>query len=125
ARVRQAPGLLRGAVGVRAAHVRPRDGRRRACDRGIHAGFLPPRAGRLSRGHLHEADARDAQEPQAPEAARALPGRERQAVLQARRRATCRPPARRPGLVTAGETYLTAGQLLLRARELGAEITRD
>jgi hypoxanthine phosphoribosyltransferase len=27
--------------------------------------------------------------------------------------------------VSAGETYLTAGQLLTRARELGAEITRD
>jgi hypoxanthine phosphoribosyltransferase len=27
--------------------------------------------------------------------------------------------------MSAGETYLTAGQLLTRARELGAEITRD
>jgi hypoxanthine phosphoribosyltransferase len=27
--------------------------------------------------------------------------------------------------VSAGETYLTAGQLLTRARELGADITRD
>ena len=56
-------------------------------DRGDHARLLPARAGPLRRAHRHEAVARDPQEPEAPQAARALPGHQGQALLPARLRA--------------------------------------
>ena len=87
ARVREAPRLLRRALGLRAAYLRSRDGRGGTRHRGIHARLLPPRAGSLSRGHGDEAVARHAQEPQATQAARALSRGQREALLQARLRA--------------------------------------
>src|SRR5579859_449073 len=81
ARMRQSPRLLRGALGIRAEDVRPRAGRDRPGDRGLRARLLPPRPGFVRRADGDETVARDAQEPQAPQAARALPAREDQALL--------------------------------------------
>ena len=88
-------------VGLRADDVRARDGRRRTRHRGVQAGLLPARAGSLPRDHRHEADARDAQEPQAPEAARALSRGEREALLPPRRRAARGTPATGSRVVSA------------------------
>ena len=76
------------SLGVRAAHVRARDGRGRPRHRGLHARLLPARPGSLPRDHDDEAVARDAQEPEAPQAPRAVSRREREALLQAGHRAT-------------------------------------
>jgi hypoxanthine phosphoribosyltransferase len=116
-------------VAVRAADVRAGGGRRRPHGRGVHARLLPARAGPLRRDHDDEAVARDAEEPQAAEAARPLPGRQRQALLQARRRAAGRAIQAPDRLIIddrrIGEVYLAADEIRARVRELGAEIARD
>src|ERR671933_670038 len=81
ARMRQGPGLLRSALAVRADDVRARGGRGRTHRRGFQARLLPARTGPLRRGHGDEAVARDTQEPQAAEVARALSRRSREALL--------------------------------------------
>ncbi|MBV8479194.1 MAG: hypoxanthine phosphoribosyltransferase [Actinobacteria bacterium] len=114
-------------MGVRAADLRPRGGRGRPRARGVHAGFLPARAGPLRRAHGDEAVARDAQEPQAAQAPRAVPRGEGEALLQAgpRTPGSALPP--RSGVIDAriGEIYLSAEELAARVRELGAEVARD
>src|SRR5207302_33718 len=87
ARVREGARLLRRPLGIRAADVRARGGRKRARDRGVHARLLPPGATPLRRDHRDETVARHPQEPQAAEAARAVPRRPDQALLPARPRA--------------------------------------
>src|SRR5436189_2811710 len=116
-------------MGVRADDLRPRGGRGRRLLRGVQAGLLPPRAEPLRRGHGDEAVARHAQEPQAAEAARALSGRPRQTVLQARHRAPGGAiPARARVLgrgARLGEVYLSREELQTRVGELGRELGRD
>src|SRR5215210_1183357 len=126
--MRKAVRLLRHPVGVRAAHVRARGGCGRPHRRGVHARLLPTRAGPLSRADGDEAVARDAQEPEAAEAARALPERQRQALLPARHRAPGPAIQTRPGVLTderVGEIYLPAEDIQARIEELGAEIGAD
>src|SRR5215470_4336997 len=129
--MREGAGLLRGSVGVRAPHVRARGGRRRPRRPGLHPGFLPAGAEPLPRDHGDEAAARDPQEPQAAEVARALPRGAREALLQARHRAAGPALPARPGLIAVdvdsrvGDVFLTAEELQSRVRELGAEIARD
>src|SRR5436309_3858688 len=139
--MRQDPRLLPDPLGLRAAHVRARAGRGRTSGRGVHARLLPARAGALRRGNGDEAVARDAEEPQAAQAARALPGGQDQAFLQARHPETRRALPARSRLLMAtaaaarepagardprvGEVYLTADQIAARVAELGAQITED
>ena len=77
------PRLLRRALGVRAGHlpdpVEPRWRRHRE----LLAGLLPARSRPLPRDDDAPPEAGPAQEPQAPPAARAVPGPQRQAVLRA------------------------------------------
>src|SRR5947199_5035465 len=127
--MREGPGLLRCALGVRADDLRPRRGRGGTRRRGLQAGLLPPRAGSVRGGDGDEAVARHAEEPQTAKAARALPGGPRQAVLQARHRAPggaiparARVVAARPQL---GDVYLTREELQTRVSELGRQIARD
>src|SRR5437763_11338857 len=124
----QGAGLLRRSLGVRAAHVRAGGGRGRSRARGLLARLLPPRPGPLHRDHGHEAVTRDAQEPEAAQAPCALPGREDQALLQARHREAGTEISARPRLLNTtrlGEVYLTAEEIAARVSELGAEIARD
>src|SRR5581483_11282292 len=88
------------------------------------------RAGPVRRGHGDEAVARHPQEPEAAEAAAALPRRPGEALLQARPRApgaAVRPRARRLvlGDERIGEVYLGADEIAARVAELGAEIAAD
>src|SRR5207248_11251535 len=115
---------------VRAADVRAGGGRRGPHDRGLHARLLPARAGPLRRDHDDEAVARDPEEPQAAEAPRPLSGRQRQALLQARRGAPGRAIQAPDRLIEhedprIGDVYLSAEELQARVAELGAEIARD
>src|SRR5947207_3039230 len=121
----EGPRLLRRALGLRAPHLRSRAGRRGAHDRGLHPRLLPPGTGPVPRGHRDEAVASDAEEPQAAQAPRALSGGQREALLQARPRTARGQVAPGHRSVTAGEVYLTAEQLAVRAGELGAEIARE
>src|SRR5262249_21714179 len=95
-----------------------------------YAGLLPPRAGALRRGHGHETVARHAQEPQVAQAARALPRRQDQALLQARHRAPRRAIPPEPGVIglqrpELGEAYLSAAEIGARVAELGEQIGSD
>src|SRR3954452_20320957 len=129
ARVRQGPGLLRSALAVRAHDFRP-GGRRGRSDRGgVQARLLPARAGSLRRGDGDEAVARLAQEQQATEVARALPGGSRQALLQARHRTPDGAIPARTCVVgrgtRLGDVYLSHEELQTRVRELGRDLQRD
>src|SRR5581483_7514204 len=127
--MRQGARLLRNPVVVRAADLRARTGRGRPRDGGLQAGLLPPRAGSLRRADRDEAVARDAQEPEAAQAAGCLSGREDQALLQTRPRTASPALPARSRLIDRdpriGEVYLTAAELRARIAELGAEIERD
>src|SRR5207253_4405539 len=131
ARMRQGSRLLRRPLGLRAEDVRARGRRAGPRDRSVQTGLLPPRAGPLRRGDRDEAVARHAQEPQATQATRAVPGRPRQAVLQARHRAPGGEIPARAGIVSSGptpalgEVYLSREELATRVRELGSQISRD
>src|ERR671923_298857 len=130
ARVREGPRLLRRAVGLRAEDVRARARRGGAGRGGLHPRLPPPRAGSLPRDHDDEAVARDAEEPQAEEAPRAVSERPDQALLQARRRATGPAIPPRARVLTApdppvGEVYLSAEDIAARVQELGVQIAAD
>ena len=77
------PGLLRGALGVRAGHVPDPVEPRWRRHRELLAGLLPAGSRPLPRDDDAPPEAGPAQEPQAPPAARAVPGPQRQAVLRA------------------------------------------
>src|SRR4029078_12149849 len=90
---------------------------------------LPPRAGSLPRDHGDEAVTGHPEEPEAAQAARAVPRREDQALLQARHRAPgseIRSEARvldgsEGDQLGVGEIYLSAEQIATRAAELREE----
>src|SRR3954469_6694867 len=129
-RVCEGARLLMNAPAVRAANVRARGGRDGPHGPGVHARLLSAGAGSLHRDHDDEAVARDAEEPQAAQAPRALPRGERQAVLQARHRAPGRAIQAADRLIEdadprIGEIYLSAEEIEARVAELGAEIARD
>src|SRR5258708_16301192 len=126
--MREGARLLRRAVALRAEDLRPRARRGRPRDRSLCPRLLSPRPGFVRRADGDEAVTRDPQEPEAPEAARALPGRQDQALQQAGP-GTARPALPpRPRLVMdpgIGDVYLSGEELAVRVRELGAEIARD
>src|SRR5262249_27655103 len=114
-------------------------GRRRPRHRGVHPRLLPSRARPVPRGDGDEAVARDAQEPEAAQAPRAIPRRERQALLQARHRAPGPAIQTRPRLLATaaaavpppppdgkfGEVSLTADEIAARVAQLGTQIGED
>ena len=86
-RARASPDLLRRPLGLRANHLRRALGERRAAGRVRHPRFLSSRPRALRRADDDAAAAGDAQEPQVPAAARAVPKHPRAHPLSARLRA--------------------------------------
>src|SRR4029453_2783533 len=128
--MRPDPRLPWNRLGVRTPLLRPRGGRARTRARGLHAGLLSPRAGHVSRGDGDEAVARHPQAPEEPQAPRAKPRHQDQALHQARLRAPLSQIQTEPRLIEPpdpriGEVYLSQREIRTRVGELGAQIAVD
>src|SRR6478735_2316076 len=128
--MRRDPRLVRDSVGIRAPLLRASTRRRGTRHERVHARLLPARPESLHRGHGDEAVARDPQEPQAARGPAAVSGRQGEALLPARHRASRAAVQAADRLVTQaerlraeghpiGDIYLDRDEIARRVAELG------